>query len=51
MVNGGARLLVVDDDSEVREALGRALKLEGFAVVLAANGAAAIRRRKRMRSR
>ena len=42
MVNGGARLLVVDDDSEVREALGRALKLEGFSVVLAANGAAAL---------
>ena len=42
MVNGGARLLVVDDDSEVREALGRALKLEGFAVILAADGAAAL---------
>ncbi|HXR69879.1 response regulator transcription factor [Actinocrinis sp.] len=42
MVNGGARLLVVDDDSEVREALGRALKLEGFSVTLAADGAAAL---------
>ncbi|HEV2345119.1 MAG TPA: response regulator transcription factor [Actinocrinis sp.] len=42
MVNGAARLLVVDDDSEVREALGRALKLEGFAVTLAADGAAAL---------
>lgn len=37
-----ARLLVVDDDSEVREALSRALKLEGFAVTLAADGAAAL---------
>jgi two-component system response regulator MprA len=42
MVNGGARLLIVDDDSEVREALGRALKLEGFSVTLAADGAAAL---------
>lgn len=40
--NSGARLLVVDDDSEVREALSRALKLEGFAVTLAADGAAAL---------
>jgi two-component system, OmpR family, response regulator MprA len=38
----GARLLVVDDDSEVREALSRALKLEGFSVTLAADGAAAL---------
>jgi two-component system response regulator MprA len=43
MVNGGARLLVVDDDSEVREALGRALKLEGFSVTLAADGAEALK--------
>jgi two-component system response regulator MprA len=42
MGSGGARLLVVDDDSEVREALGRALKLEGFAVTLAEDGAAAL---------
>lgn len=40
--SSGARLLVVDDDSEVREALGRALKLEGFSVTLAADGAAAL---------
>jgi two-component system response regulator MprA len=42
MVNSGARLLVVDDDSEVREALGRALKLEGFAVTLASDGDTAL---------
>jgi two-component system response regulator MprA len=38
----GARLLVADDDSEVREALSRALKLEGFSVTLAADGAAVL---------
>jgi two-component system response regulator MprA len=42
MANDGARLLVVDDDSEVREALSRALKLEGFAVTVAKDGAAAL---------
>jgi two-component system, OmpR family, response regulator MprA len=39
---GGARVLVVDDDREVREALARALKLEGFTVSLAEDGNAAL---------
>ena len=39
---GGARVLVVDDDREVREALARALKLEGFSVSLAEDGNAAL---------
>ena len=37
-----AELLIVEDDSEVREALGRALKLEGYGVALAADGAQAL---------
>ena len=36
------RLLVVDDDREVREALRTALEDEGFTVAVAANGAEAI---------
>jgi two-component system response regulator MprA len=37
-----ARLLVVDDDEALRTALGRALRLEGFEVDVAADGAEAI---------
>ena len=37
-----AQLLIVEDDSEVREALGRALKLEGYGIALAADGQQAL---------
>ena len=37
-----AQLLIVEDDSEVREALGRALKLEGYGINLAADGQQAL---------
>ena len=37
-----AELLIVEDDSEVREALGRALKLEGYGISLAADGQQAL---------
>ena len=36
------RVLVVDDDRAIREALARALQLEGYAVVAATDGAAAL---------
>lgn len=36
------RILVVDDDRAIRESLGRALRLEGYDVDLAADGAAAL---------
>ena len=36
------RLLVVDDDREIREALRTALEDEGFTVAVAANGAEAL---------
>jgi two-component system response regulator MprA len=38
----GGRLLVVDDDPDVRDSLGRALRCAGYAVGTAANGADAI---------
>src|SRR5487761_1254989 len=37
-VPGRGRLLVVDDDPDVRESLGRALSLSGYSVATAANG-------------
>jgi two-component system response regulator MprA len=38
----GARVLVVDDDPQLREALRRALELDGYAVDTASNGAQAL---------
>jgi two-component system, OmpR family, response regulator MprA len=44
MSSGGAHLLVVDDEPAVREALRRALELEGYRVELAEDGADALAR-------
>ncbi len=41
------RILVVDDEPAVREAVERALRLDGFEVALRADGREAIRRRRR----
>src|SRR5947199_6385986 len=38
----GARVLVVDDDPQLREALTRALELDGYSVTTASNGAQAL---------
>jgi two-component system response regulator MprA len=38
----GARILVVDDDEEIRASLRRGLVFEGFDILLAADGAAAL---------
>src|SRR3954468_1748828 len=38
----GASVLVVDDDPQLREALSRALELDGYAVTTANNGAQAL---------
>jgi two-component system response regulator MprA len=40
----GVRVLVADDDEALREALGRALRLEGYEVDLVADGAEAVER-------
>ena len=42
--SGGAHLLVVDDEPAVREALRRALELEGYRIELAEDGADALAR-------
>lgn len=39
----GPRVLVVDDDEDVRSSLARALRLSGFAVATASDGATALR--------
>src|SRR4051794_12555366 len=41
-MTSGARVLVVDDDPQLREALTRALELDGYAVTTANNGAQAL---------
>jgi two-component system, OmpR family, response regulator MprA len=41
-VSEGARVLVVDDDPQLREALTRALELDGYAVETASNGVKAL---------
>jgi two-component system response regulator MprA len=41
--NGGARLLIAEDDRAVRDSLHRALRLEGYDVVVAGDGAAALK--------
>ncbi len=42
MVPVGGRVLVADDDRAIRESLARALELEGYEVVTAADGAVAL---------
>lgn len=39
----GPRVLVVDDDEDVRSSLGRALRLSGFVVATADDGSSALR--------
>jgi len=41
-VSEGASVLVVDDDPQLREALTRALQLDGYVITTAANGAKAL---------
>ena len=41
-MTSGARVLVVDDDPQLREALTRALELDGYSVTTASNGAQAL---------
>jgi two-component system, OmpR family, response regulator MprA len=42
VLGGGARLLVVDDDPDVRLSLKRALRYAGYSVTMAVHGAAAL---------
>jgi two-component system response regulator MprA len=42
MDSSGARLLVVDDDPDVRDSLGRALRFAGYSVAFAAHGSDAL---------
>ena len=46
---GAMRILVVDDEPAVRDAVDRALRLEGYDVALAADGARGARRARRPR--
>ena len=43
MTSPAPRVLVVDDDQDVRVSVERALRLSGFTVISAADGAAALR--------
>ena len=46
-MSGTASVLVVDDDPAIRDALERALRLEGFDVSVAPDGEDALKRRRR----
>ena len=41
-MSDGPRVLVVDDDPQLREALSRALELDGYDVATASNGVKAL---------
>ncbi len=48
-VGGPPRLMVVDDDRDIREALSEVLQVEGYEVIEAANGREALERAHAMR--